>query len=184
MDIHTQTHTRISSLTLVKMWDRKLIQSQVHKARGMKLSYPSSTFPSATIQEQYQQLRTQTYPEPFFSVGPPPQRRVRWALVLRSPLIVRVGESWMRARWEWKELISQSCDDSCIQDWVQWRHVKIIKEVKTLYELIRCSGSGSLSSTAAAVDQLMTSGYCLSTCVGVTAVSFLHIYLNDFLLCH
>lgn len=61
--------------------------------------------------------------------------------MLRAPVIVRVGQSWMRARSEWKELISQSHDDFCIQDGVQRRHVKVIKEVTALYEVARCSES-------------------------------------------
>lgn len=34
------------------------------------------------------------------------------ALLLWAPVIVRAGQSWTQARWEWKELISYSSTDS------------------------------------------------------------------------
>lgn len=116
-------------------------------------SYHSTTIPAAPY--------VNTSMQPFFSAVPTPQRsivskrcpewhwagvwsRACWTLVLRAPVIVRVRQSWMSARWEWKELISQSRDDSCIQDGVQWRRVKVIKGVKTLYEVAWCSESAFL----------------------------------------
>lgn len=73
----------------------------------------------------------------------------------------------MRARWEWKELISQGRDDFCIQDGVQWRHVKVIKEVKTLYEVAWCSESVVLKFISTIIFLLTTSGYYFSICVCV-----------------
>lgn len=63
-NVRTNTHTvqtsdtPTSSLILVNRVGQETQADQVQKARGMKFNYPLGNFPSVSIQQQYQQLKT------------------------------------------------------------------------------------------------------------------------------
>lgn len=71
------------------------------------------------------------------------QRTEHWTAAPRASAIVWPIKIWMRAQQEWKELISQSREDSCVQLWRQRTESVITEEVKTLNEVLARSKSAT-----------------------------------------